>query len=86
MGQRGVLSPELEPDVDLGGADALTVSADDADDVVVSCGMLEEDSTRCMATAEGELLEPRFGLTSVLWSRERRPALGLVVPGGAAVR
>jgi hypothetical protein len=90
MGQWGVLSPEVELDVDFKARGALMVSADDADDAAWSWGMLAEDSARCMAAAEGELLEParlgpRFGLTSVLFLRERRPALGFVVPGGAAV-
>jgi hypothetical protein len=53
--------------------------------------MLVEDSARCMGTAEGELLvllepEPRLGLASMLFLRERRPALWVAVPGGAAPR
>jgi hypothetical protein len=91
MGQRGVESPELEPDAVFESADGLTVSADEAEDVVVSCGMLVADSARWMAAAEGELLElaelaPRLGLTSVLWVRERRPARWFEAPGGAVLR
>jgi hypothetical protein len=87
MGQRGVESPELEPVEFFEAPEGLTVSADEADDVVVSCGMLVEDSARWMAAAEGELLElgPRLGLTSVLCVRERRPARWFEAPG-AVVR
>jgi hypothetical protein len=53
--------------------------------------MLVEDSARCMGTADGELLVlvgrgPRLGLASMLFLRERRPALWVEVPGGAAPR
>jgi hypothetical protein len=93
MGQWGVLSPELGPDVAFKGRGALMVSAEDADDAAGSSGMLVEDSARCMAAADGELLalalarlEARLGLASVLLLRERRPGLGLEVPEGALGR
>jgi hypothetical protein len=91
MGQWGALSPELDPDVAFRGRGALMVSTEDADDAAGSSGMLVEDSARCMAAADGELLalaklEPRFGLASVLLLREVRPGRELEVPEGALER
>jgi hypothetical protein len=78
MGQWGVLSPELGPDVDLG---ARIVLIESVDVVGASGGVLAGDSARGMADAAEELLGParleaRFELASVLLLRERRPALG----------
>ena len=89
MGQCGVLSPEF--DADFEGRGALIVSADEAEDEAGSSGMLVEDSARWIEAAEGELLVlarlvPRLGLASMLLLRERRPALEVDVPAGAAER
>jgi len=83
MGQWGVVSPDLCPDVALEGGSVLVESAEAVED---SWGMLAADRARCMAAADGEPAEPaglgpRLGLASVLLLRERRPALGFDVPG-----
>jgi hypothetical protein len=51
MGQWGVVSPELGPDVDLVGRGALTESVDVEGG---RAGMLVDDNDRWMAAAEGE--------------------------------
>jgi len=84
MGQWGVLSPELGPDDGFRGRGALMESAG-------SAGMLVEDCDRCMAAAEGERLEvaglaARWGLTSMLFLRERRPDRELEAAVGATAR
>ena len=79
-----MLSPEFEADLE--GRGALIVSAEEAEDEAGSSGMLVEDSARWIDAADGELLVPRLGLASMLLLRERRPALEVDVPGGAAER
>lgn len=89
MGQRGVLSPELEAEVDFKGRGALAMS--DEADADGSSGTLDAERARLMAVAEGVLVEgparldPLLGLASALLMRDRTPVL-LFVPNGAADR
>ena len=89
IGQRGVLSPELEADVDFKGRGALAMS--DEADADGTSGTLEADRARLMAAAEGVVVEgptrlgPLLGLGSALVMRDRTPVL-LFVPEVAAGR